>query len=189
MYTLTMSFIEIILIAAGLAMDAFAVSIAAGTSGRLQAIRGTFRLSFHFGLFQFLMPILGWFLGSTVAVIITAFDHWMAFGLLLFAGGHMIISAQKEGHNKFQHDPSKGMNLILLSFSTSIDALAVGLSLAFLSISIWYPSAVIGLITSVVSYLGIKTGEKLGALFGKRMEIIGGIMLCLIGIKILIEHY
>jgi putative Mn2+ efflux pump MntP len=183
-----MDFFEIVLIGLGLAMDAFAVSVAAGTSGRVQAGRGTFRLSFHFGLFQFLMPVCGWLLGTTVAVLITSIDHWLAFGLLFFVGGRMILSGVREEQAEFQGDPSKGLNLIILSISTSIDALAVGLSLAFLNVNIWYPSVVIGLVTVVVSYIGIKLGKKIGALMGRRMDVIGGIILCLIGVRILFEH-
>jgi putative Mn2+ efflux pump MntP len=183
-----LEFLEVVLIGLGLAMDAFAVSIAAGTSGKLQAGRGTFRLSFHFGLFQFLMPVIGWLLGTTVAALIISIDHWVAFGLLAFVGGRMILSGIKEDQTGFQMDPSRGMRLVILSISTSIDALAVGLSLAFLSVSIWYPSVVIGLVTAVVSYIGIKLGIKIGVLIGRRMDIIGGMMLCLIGLRILLGH-
>jgi putative Mn2+ efflux pump MntP len=183
-----MDFFEVVLIGLGLAMDAFAVSVAAGTSGRLQAGRGTFRLSFHFGLFQFLMPLIGWLLGTTVAVLIISIDHWIAFGLLAFVGGRMILSGARNEQIGFQGDPSKGLSLVILSLSTSIDALAVGLSLAFLSVNIWYPSVVIGLVTAAFSYVGIKLGKKIGTMLGRHMDIIGGIILCLIGVRILIQH-
>ena len=167
-------------------MDAFAVSIAAGTSGRLQVKRGTFRLSFHFGLFQFLMPVIGWFLGTSVAFLIVPLNYWIAFGLLIFVGWRMITSGFKENRSDFKGDPSKGLSLVILSISTSIDALAVGLSLAFMSINIWYPSVIIGTVTACVSYIGIKLGMKIGSFIGKHMDIAGGIILWLIGLKILI---
>jgi manganese efflux pump family protein len=183
-----MNTLEIILIAVGLAMDAFAVSIAAGTSGKLQGKRGVFRLSFHFGFFQALMPLIGWFAGIRIAHLISAVDHWVAFGLLAFVGVRMIRSSFQTDTETFQADPSKGLSLVMLSVATSIDALAVGLSLAMIQINIWYPCAMIGIITAALSVAGIFTGKYLGKKIGPRMEFIGGVILILIGARILISH-
>jgi len=183
-----MNNLEILIIAFGLAMDAFAVSLASGASNHLKSKRATFRLSFHFGLFQFLMPVLGWFFGYAIAPFFQTFDHWIAAGLLLFVGGKMIYAAKGEFPKAFQQDPSKGINLVILSFATSIDAFAIGLSLAMLQINIWYPSIIIGIVTGVLSVVGIKLGRKLGSIFGKRVELFGGVILILIGLRILIEQ-
>ena len=182
-----MSAIEIMIIAVGLAMDAFAVSIAAGTSGKLEGKRATFRLSFHFGLFQAMMPVIGWFAGSRIAHLIAAVDHWVAFGLLLMVGGRMTLSSFETDTESFARDPSRGASLVILSVATSIDALAVGLSLAMLRINIWYPSAMIGIITAMLSVLGIRAGKYFGKNLGPRMELIGGIILIGIGLKILLS--
>lgn len=180
-----MTFIEIFLIAVGVSMDAFAVSIGAGTNSSMHTADSTFRLSFHFGLFQFLMPILGWLAGRAVESYITTTDHWIAFGLLTFIGMKMIYEYfQKEKESKT--NPSKGWNLVALSIATSIDAFAVGLSLAFLQINILLPCIVFGIITATFSYTGIKLGLRLGKRFGKRMELAGGLILVLIGLKILL---
>lgn len=183
-----MEFIEIILIAVGLAMDAFAVSIAAGTSGKLGGKRGIFRLSFHFGLFQAMMPVIGWYAGIQIADLISAIDHWVAFGLLMFVGIRMIKGSLETESNTFQNDPSKGASLVILSVATSIDALAVGLSLAMLQVNIWYPSVIIGIITAGLSVAGIQAGKFFGRKLGTRMELAGGIILILIGCRILFSH-
>ena len=181
-----MNILEILLIAVGLAMDAFAVSIAAGTSGKLAGKRATFRLAFHFGLFQAMMPVLGWLAGIYVADLISAFDHWVAFGLLLFVGARMIVSSVGSDTETFAKDPSKGASLVILSVATSIDALAVGLSLAMIRVNIWYPCVIIGLITALLSVIGIRAGKFFGRKLGPKMELIGGIILILIGLKILL---
>lgn len=180
-----MGFIEIILIAVGLAMDAFAVSIAAGTSGKLGGKRGIFRLSFHFGLFQAIMPVIGWYAGIHIAALISAVDHWVAFGLLLFVGGRMIKGSFETDTSGFKNDPSRGASLVILSVATSIDALAVGLSLAMLDVNIWYPCVIIGIITAGLSVIGIQTGKFFGRKLGSRMEMVGGVILILIGCRIL----
>jgi len=181
-----MNLIEILLIAVGLAMDAFAVSIAAGTSGKLAGKRAVFRLSSHFGLFQAVMPVIGWYAGIRIAHLISAVDHWVAFGLLFFVGMRMIMSGIQPEKETFSNDPSKGGSLVLLSVATSIDALAVGLSLAMMKINIWYPCAMIGIITGILSVIGIRAGKYFGEKLGPKMEIIGGIILILIGLKILL---
>jgi len=181
-----MSFIEILLIAVGLAMDAFAVALSVGTSGHGQQARPAFRISFHFGLFQFLMPVIGWYLGAQLQQHIEAYDHWVAFGLLAAVGAHMIYESFQREPNGPPGDPTRGLRLITLSIATSIDALAVGLSLAMIGERIWYPSAVIGVVTAALSLLGIQLGNRLRGTFGKRMEQIGGVILIAIGVKILL---
>ncbi len=169
-------------------MDASAVSLVAAASGYAKNRRSVFRLSFHFGLFQFLMPIFGWMLGRSVVRYIFSIDHWIAFCLLAFVGIKMIRSGLKPSEHSLKNDPSKGHTLVMLSIATSIDALAIGLSLAVLKVNIWYPSAVIGLITAALSLAAIKLGNRLGIVFGQRMEIIGGIILVAIGLRILLSH-
>jgi putative Mn2+ efflux pump MntP len=177
-----MSFVEILGIAVSLAMDAFAVSLGAGTHPSVRGPRPSFRLSFHFGLFQFLMPVLGWIVGLGAAWLIGTFAHWVAFALLAFVGGRMIYGAMTAGKDASRKDPSRGLTLIVLSVATSIDSLAVGLTFAMMGINIWYPSVVIGIVTGALCLFGVQLGTRLGARFGQRMEIIGGTMLLLIGV-------
>jgi manganese efflux pump family protein len=184
-----MGLIEILFIAVGLAMDAFAVSICAGTNKLTSGRRPTFRLSFHFGLFQFMMPVIGWFLGTGIQSYISDYDHWIVFVLLSFVGIKMIKSGFDRNSNSKNGDLSKGMNLIFISVATSIDALAVGISFAVLQTEIWFPSIIIGIVTAGLSVAGVQLGNKLGTKFGKKMEIIGGIILILIGIRILVSHF
>ncbi len=181
-----MSTIELLIIAIGLAMDAFAVSLVASSSGRCRDGRAAFRLAFHFGLFQFAMPVIGWLGGSLVADAISAWDHWAAFGLLAFVGGRM-IHGSRDPVDKTAVDPSRGWSLVMLSIATSIDALAVGISLAMLEVSIWYASGVIGLVAALLSLVGVRLGSQVPARLGKRMELVGGILLMLIGVRILLD--
>lgn len=183
-----MNFIEILLISLSMSMDAFAVCLGVGATRRADGRRSTFRLAFHFGLFQFIMPVLGWIAGTTILHYIAAYDHWVAFGVLGFVGLRMIISGFNPESNDEKNDPSRGWSLVLLSVATSIDALAVGFSLGIVGITIWYPAVVIGVVTGLVSLLGLRLGNKLGEKFGKRMEIVGGIVLVLIGVRILVAH-
>ncbi|MBN1890719.1 MAG: manganese efflux pump [Thermoflexales bacterium] len=183
-----MSLIEVILIAIGLAMDALAVSLGIGAAGRANAQRARFRLAFHFGLFQGLMPILGWLGGTRVEHLISSFDHWIAFGLLLFVGGRMIRSGLSAGEAVEPGDPSRGSTLLILSIATSIDALAVGLSLAVLRVDVLQPSLIIGVITAFLSMLGLLLGNRVGAVFGKRAEVLGGLVLIGIGLRVLATH-
>ncbi|MEW6741837.1 MAG: manganese efflux pump MntP family protein [Planctomycetota bacterium] len=182
-----MSFVEIALIAVGLAMDASAVSLAVSAAGLVHGPRATFRLSFHFGLFQFLMPVAGWWLGTTVASYVGKVDHWIAFALLAFIGVRM-LRAGATGGTELHGDPSRGVLLVMLSLATSIDALAVGLSLALIHVAIWYPSAIISIITGGLSLAGLFLGKRLSARFGKRMEVLGGLILVGIGVRILVGH-
>jgi len=185
---LAMSFFEIILIAFGLSADAFAVSVAAGSTGAARGHRSMLRLSFHFGLFQFLMPVLGWLAGLSIAYYVQSFDHWIVFGLLVWVAVHMIQSARADDERVVQQDPSRGMMLVILSVATSLDALAIGLSLALLRVSIWYPSVVIGVVTGTTSFIGILLGQRFSRKFGSRAAIIGGALLILIGVRILLAH-
>lgn len=171
-------------------MDAFAVSIGAGLQLKEVTPRQTFRLAWHFGLFQALMPIVGWLAGLSVVKWIAPVDHWLAFALLAIIGGRMIYEAVREGADRDDEraDPTRGWTLVLLSVATSIDALAVGLSLALLDVSIWWPAVVIGIVAGAFTTVGLQLGKRFGALLGRRMEIIGGIILIAIGVKILIEH-
>ncbi len=180
-----MNILEILFIAVALAMDAFAVSVAAGTSGLLDNARAKFRLSFHLGLFQFFMPIIGWYAGIHIAPLVSAVDHWVASGLLLFVGIRMITGALDDDGEKVKKDPTRGYTLVLLAVATSIDALAIGFSLAMVNVDIWYPSVIIGVITSGMSLAGIKLGRFLGKRAGSRMEIVGGAILIAIALRIL----
>ncbi len=182
-----MDFLSIFLIAIGLGMDAFAVAIGTGvTIGKL-SFGPVFRLSFHFGFFQFLMPVIGWLAGRTVSGYMAEYDHWIAFGLLLLVGSKMISDSFREGEVK-RSDPTRGLTLVILSVATSIDALAVGLGLAFLNTGILYPSIVIGIIAFLMTIAGMVFARGLGRLLGRKVEIFGGILLIGIGIKVLIEH-
>jgi putative Mn2+ efflux pump MntP len=183
-----LNILEIIFIALSMAMDAFAVCLGVGTARESEGRRATFRLSFHFGLFQFLLPIVGWFAGLTVVRYIEAYDHWLAFILLAFVGGRMIWSGSNGEEGTHKNDPSRGWNMVLLSVAVSIDALAIGLSLALINVDIWYPAVVIGVVTGLMSLLGLRLGNQLGRKFGKRMEIMGGIVLIVIGVRSVLEH-
>ena len=183
-----MSFITLIIIAVGLGMDAFSVAIAAGASASNLTFRSAFRLAFHFGIFQFMMPIIGWAAGLTLANMIDTYDHWVAFGLLGCVGGNMIRESFARGDESLVNDPTKGMSLVMLSVATSIDALAVGLSFALLKVRIYYASIVIGFVAFAMTMVGVFFGKKLGRLFGKEVGLLGGLILIAIGIKILFDH-
>ncbi|MGB8952557.1 MAG: manganese efflux pump MntP family protein [Candidatus Aminicenantales bacterium] len=185
-----MNIFLVLALALALAMDAFAVSM--GLSLSLKGMTGgqTFRLAFHFGLFQFLMPVLGWAAGENIQKYIQDFDHWVAFGLLLLISGKMIHESFRRGKESkaLQNDPTRGTSVFVLSLATSIDSLAVGLSLAVLDVNIIYPAAVIGLVAFIMTVLGAKIGPLLGRLVGERAGLLGGIVLLLVGIKILVDH-
>lgn len=184
-----MSNLEILLIAIGLAMDAFAVAVSSSVVLGTVSKRQIFRLGFHFGLFQMLMPILGWLAGQSVQAQIQNWDHWAAFALLAFIGGRaMYGSFKSDDPEKTRNDPSRGLNLIVLSVATSIDALAVGISFAMLRVDVWYPSAVIGMVTAILTASGVLLGGRVGVRFGRHIETLGGAVLILIGLKILLSH-
>ena len=172
-----------------LAMDAFAVALGAGLTLERLTGRHLFRLSFHFGLFQALMPVVGWLAGLSVQQWIANYDHWLAFGLLAFIGGKMIWEAFKEEKAlEDPKDPTRGLTLVLLSVATSIDALAVGLTMGMLGTDIWLPALIIGLVAGAFTMAGMLLGRRIGALWGPRVEVLGGLVLCGIGLKILLEH-
>ncbi len=176
-------------LAVSLAMDASAVAI--GSSIKLcQVNRGQLlRMSLSFGFFQFMMPVIGWYLGNSVAGRIQNVDHWVAFGLLTLVGGHMIWEAvHADAEHTDVNDPTRGWRLLVLSVATSIDALAVGISLSLLRVSIWLPSVVIGVVTAILTALGLQLGCRLGNTFGRKMDLVGGLVLIALGIKILVEH-
>jgi putative Mn2+ efflux pump MntP len=176
-------------IAVGLAMDAFAAAIAISVGLGRVSERQTFRLAWHFGLFQAMMPVLGWYGGMSVERWIKAWDHWLAFGLLAFVGGRMLASGLRRGRDvSVRLDPTRGLSLVVLSVATSIDALAVGLSFAALGVRIWLPSAVIGLTAGLLTMLGAALGSRLGDRFGRWMEVVGGALLVAIGLRIVISH-
>ena len=185
-----MGWINLLALACALAMDAFAVAIVTGSTLRAMTRRHVFRLAFHFGLFQALMPTLGWLAGFALRKYIAAFDHWIAFGLLAFVGGKMLWEALSYGDGKRSgpEDPTSGWLLVVLSVATSIDALAVGLSLAMLGSTIVVPALVIGAAAASFTAVGMGIGRRIGSIWGKRVEVLGGLTLIGIGIKILIEH-
>ncbi len=175
-------------VAVALAMDAFAVAIVTSLSLDRITWRHVFRLSYHFGLFQALMLVIGWLFGSAASRLLTSSDHWIAFGLLSFVGGRMIWGA-RDGHQEgVIPDRTRGWDLVLLSIATSIDALAVGLSLALLKTGIAIPAVVIGLVAAALTALGMAIGRRIGLLWGNRVEIFGGCVLIAIGVKILWQH-
>ncbi|MDY0397075.1 MAG: manganese efflux pump MntP family protein [Desulfuromonas thiophila] len=176
-------------LAVALAMDAFAVALA--TAAALPCVTGRhlFRLSFHFGLFQGLMPVLGWLAGVRLQQLIAAYDHWVAFALLLWVGGKMLYEAfQPDDGDSPRCDPTRGLTLVTLSLATSIDALAVGLTLGVLGVSVWWPALVIALVAGAFTLVGMLLGCRIGQLWGPRMEMVGGLVLCGLGLKILLEH-
>lgn len=181
---------EILLLALALAMDAFAVACATGVGLRRVSGRQTFRLAFHFGLFQALMPVLGWVLGATVREHIERWDHWIAFGLLAFIGLRMIREALGHVEGAPRVDPTRGWSLVVLSVATSIDALAVGLSLAMLGVAIGLPAVVIGVVCLVLTAVGLHLGRLAAnaARISLAAEILGGLTLLAIGLRILWEH-
>jgi manganese efflux pump family protein len=180
---------NLLLIALGLAMDAFAVAAAAASGGFAGNRRARFRLWFHFGLFQALMPVVGWLVGSRLAPLIAAWDHWVIFALLAWIGGHMIRDGRRQGEDAItRNDPTRGRSLVMLSLATSLDALAVGFGFGCLGLSIWTAAAVIGLVTAAVSQLGCRLGSRLGRVYGPRAAIVGGVVLLGVGARILASH-
>ncbi|GHT54946.1 putative manganese efflux pump MntP [Spirochaetia bacterium] len=193
--------LSIVLIGVSLSMDAFAISVSSGIS--IPGLRPFYvvRSSFFFGLFQFIMPVAGWFLGSTFAGYIDAFDHWVVFALLAFIGGKMAIESlrSKAGNDKAGEAGSGKAEsgggdirnlgtLLTLSAATSIDALAVGVSFSLLKQGIWLNAGIIGAVTLLICLAGFEFGRRLGRLFEKWAGLAGGLMLIGIGTKILIEH-
>ncbi|MBR5018617.1 MAG: manganese efflux pump [Bacteroidales bacterium] len=184
-----MSFWEILLLAIGVSMDAFAVSIGKGLTARRASWREALTVGFWFGGFQALMPVIGYYLGISFADLVTKVDHWIAFGLLLLIGGNMIREAFQKDEEQQAADSSFGFRtMLVLAIATSIDALALGISFAFLQTPLWSSITLIGLTTFLFSVVGLLIGKKVGGRFHKGAEIFGGLILIGIGLKILIEH-
>ena len=176
-------------IALGLAMDAFSVAIGVGCVLPQLTKRRIFRLSWHFGLFQALMPIGGWVVATGVSGLLHSVDHWIGFGLLAFIGGKMLYEGIRGGETEVSPlDPTKGVSLVTLSVATSIDAFAVGLTLGLLDVGIFYPAAVIGAVACVMTVFGMYLGRYVGRKLGRAAEIVGGLVLIGIGVKLLISH-
>ena len=182
-----MTFFELFLIGIGLSMDAFAVSICKGLSMQKIDKKYTLCIGLFFGGFQALMPLLGWLLGTRFQGLITSVDHWIAFGLLAFIGGKMIWEAVRGGEEEQPQELDLKM-LLMMAVATSIDALAVGVSFAFLSVNIGAAVSFIGVITFVLSMVGVKVGSLFGAKYKSKAELAGGVILILMGLKILLEH-
>ena len=181
-----MDFLSVVLIAIGLAMDAFAVSIAKGMSVGKDKLNSAIMLASLFGGFQALMPVIGWLAGVGLMDVIMGVDHWIAFGLLGFIGAKMIYDSTKK------EDPKEEVVTLVagltLAVATSIDALMVGLSFAFLETPILIPIVIIGVVTFALSFVGVMFGSKMGSIFGREVRILGGLILILIGMRILLDH-
>ena len=183
-----MDWLTIFLIAPSLGMDAFAVALGIGAGLPSHSGRPLFRLSFHFVLFQFLMPLIGWFIGDAVQQLLAAYDHWIAFMLLAWVGGRMVRESFQRDEAHLAVDPTRGLSLIVLSIATSIDALAVGLSLAMLRVDLWIPSVIIGIVAAGMTLTGMLLGRRLQESWGKRAELVGGLVLIAIGLRVVWEH-
>lgn len=186
-----MGFAELFLIGVGLSMDAFAVSVCKGLNmhGKIN-FKHAGVIALFFGGFQAIMPLIGYFLGMGFEKYITRIDHWIAFLLLGFIGGKMIVEAIKEWNevDKQEEDKLDIKELFVLAVATSIDALAVGITFAFLNVNIWLAISIIGTTTFVLSIIGVVIGNKFGSKYKSKAELVGGIILVLMGVKILLEH-
>ncbi len=183
-----MSLIELILIGISLSMDACAIAMCKGLSMKKLSLRHGAIIALYFGGFQALMPFIGWLLGKQFEVYITTIDHWIAFGLLVIIGGKMIyetLHESDEDPGEFRLDHRE---LLMMAIATSIDALAVGITFAFLRVSIAVSAAIIGVVTFLLSLAGVAIGFRFGSRFQKKAGLLGGTVLCLIGLKILLEH-
>lgn len=183
-----MNFISILFIGIGLSMDAFAVSIAKGMCLKKDIGKAAIQLAFWFGLFQAIMPFLGWLAGSYFQEMIASIDHWIAFLLLSAIGINMIKEAKQETCDCDEDTDMSLKHILLLAIATSIDALAVGISFAFLQVNIYEAMLIIGITTFFLSFIAVYLGNRIGGFFQKYAGILGGIILILIGLKILIEH-
>jgi len=184
-----MNFFVLFALAVGLSMDAFAVAICAGLTMPKATIRKALIVALYFGIFQAGMPLIGYAVASQFAEMIIAFDHWIAFALLAFLGGKMIVgSFKKESHSEDSETSLNPKKMLPLAVATSIDALAVGVSFAFLHVNVIPAVLFIGITTFVLSAAGVKIGSLFGAKFKSKAELAGGVILILIGINILIDH-
>lgn len=182
-----MGIFEITLIGLGLAMDAFAVSICKGLSMKKMNWKNAMIIAIYFGIFQAIMPIIGYFLGTTFSELVKSIDHWIAFILLTIIGGNMIKDS-KDDENEKRNDKIDFNTMIVLAIATSIDALAVGVTFAFFKTNIILAVSLIGIITFILSVIGVKIGNRFGDKFQNKAELLGGIILIIIGLKILLEH-
>ena len=178
-----MTFWEILILAFVLGIDAFSVALAVGACGG--AFRQTLRLSFHFGLFQFFMPIIGWSLGRNVISFVERYDNWVAFALLFVIGVKMIYEALRHIPEKVTKDRTRKWSLVTLSIATSIDALGAGIGMGILNTSLLYPSVIIGVTAGIMTLTGMKLGKAISAAIGSRMEAVGGVVLILLSVKML----
>ena len=183
-----MTGLEIWLLAIGLAMDCFAVSIASGIILKRVQLRPMLIIALAFGFFQALMPLLGWIGASFFSHLIESIDHWIAFAILAFLGGRMIMESFKDEDCRHEFDPTKLKVVAALAVATSIDALAVGITLAFLNVALIPSVTFIGVTTFVISAIGIRIGNIFGMKYKSRAEFAGGVILICIGLKILLEH-
>lgn len=183
-----MAFLTVFLISLGLAMDSFAVSLGIGTSQNNIGVRTIGRMAFHMALFQGAITFLGWLAGSTIAGFIATFDHWVALALLSFVGVHMIKEGLDKQVETTSGDPTRGGTMIVLCIATSIDAFAVGLSMAMMDVKIIFASLMVAGVTLLLSIVGMLAGSGLGARFGKRMEVLGGLILIFIGVRVVFTH-
>ncbi len=174
---------EIIILAIVLGIDAASVALAIGACGC--NFKQGCRLSISFGSFQFIMPIIGWFLGKNVVSLIQSFDHWVAFGLLFIIGAKMLYESFKYDEDEPKCDRTTGWSLLALSIATSIDALGAGLVMGIRNVGYLYPSSIIGITAALMTFIGVRLGDVLSSVIGKRMEAVGGIVLIGLGIKML----
>jgi manganese efflux pump family protein len=185
-FLMELTWLSLLGLSVGLAADAFAVAVAAGLVIDEITPRHVFRLGFHFGLFQFMMPIVGWLAGEQLAAYLGGYAPWLAFGLLGYVGGKMLWEARREKNAESGKDPTRGLTLLTLSLATSLDALAVGVSMALVGVSVWAPSVIIGLVTAALTAAGISLGGRIGSRWARWAEAAGGIVLILIGLKVLL---
>jgi putative Mn2+ efflux pump MntP len=183
-----MDFITIVFIAVALAMDAFAVSVASGAAYKQLHIKHTLRIAVFFGGFQAFMPLVGALAGLSFKEYIADYDHWVAFVILSAVGGKMIYESYKITEAQKNYSPSNILVLLALSVATSIDALAIGITLSLVAASIVTAVIVIGLVTFLLSYLGVMLGKKFGHIFENKIEVVGGLVLIALGVKIMLEH-
>jgi len=183
-----MTGLEIWLLAIGLAMDCFAVSIASGIILKRTRWKPMLIMAFAFGFFQAIMPFIGWMCAKTFSHLIESVDHWIAFAILAFLGGRMILESFKEEECCKLFNPANPKVVLTMAIATSIDALAIGITLAFFSVNVWVATSTIGIITFAISLIGVFLGQQLGKILSGRAEMVGGVVLILIGLKILLQH-
>ncbi|QKJ19932.1 manganese efflux pump MntP [Microbacterium hominis] len=183
-----MSIVNLLVVAVGVSADAFAVSLAQGVRVRRRIHRDALLVAVTFGLFQALMPLIGWMLGAQFSAFISPVDHWVAFGILLLIGAQMLWEAFRGGDEEPAEGRIRTRQLLVLAIATSIDALAVGLTFAFLDVAILPAVAAIGVVTAALTYIGVVLGHRVGTRFQKPAEIVGGLVLIGIGVKVLVEH-